>query len=291
MTPLRLVKNSFMLLAFLPFAAAGCGDDGGDDDDDDDDDDIQIDGSIDSSQDIDAAPDIDAPVADIDASLIDAAPAGNFDCLGDPLPDTAPDTVLLSGQAFTVSLDGQEPVAGANVEAFTAADVSLGTDTSDGTGAFSISVATGGDPVDGYLLATANTYIDTYLYPPYPIAADVDNASALLVSSENFALLPILAGTQQPDGQGFVGVVVVDCNNEPVMGAVVTTIPEGVVRYTGESGVPVAGPTSTNADGLAVVFDVDPGNVIVDATVQGMSLREHTVEVRADVVTTTIVAP
>jgi hypothetical protein len=289
MMPIRLVKHSFAVLAFLPFAAAGCGSDSGDDDDDDDD--VVDAADHDSAQAIDAGDDVDAPPDRPDAAPeIDAAPNGNFDCLGDPLPDDAPPTVLLAGNAFTIDLDGQSPVSGADVEAFTTADVSLGSDTSDGTGAYSITITTGGEPVDGYLLATGNTYMDTYLYPPYPIADDVDNASALLVTPGNFGLLPLLAGADQPDGQGFIGILILDCNDQPIEGATVTTNPAGTVRYM-DDGLPSADATSTGPDGFALVFDVDPGDVVVDATAFGMSLREHTIEVRADVITTTIVAP
>ena len=289
MSPVRLVAHTLALCALIPFAV-GCGGSSSGDDDDDDDDDDTVDGSPGDS---------DAARLDPDAREHDAAnlPA-NFACLGAPLPTTAPANVTLAGIAKTVTTTGQNPVAGITVTAFSSAGATLESDTSDSAGAYSITTASGGVPVDGYAQATGTGYMTTYLYPAAPIADNIDNATALVIDAGTFFAIQVIAGLgglgdgQQP-GNGWIGVIVEDCNGDPVEGATVTTSPAGsAIRYLGPpDGLPVADDTSTDASGLALVFNVPAGNVEVDASFGGHSLREHTVNARPDVNTTTLVMP
>lgn len=239
----------------------------------------------------DAAP-ADAVTIDArpDAFVPDAMP-GRFDCLGEPLPTTADDPIDVGGVATEISAGGEEPVEGVVITLFSAADAELGTATTDATGAYSVEVATGGTPITGYLRAIQKGYLDTYLYPPRPLAASTTAAAATMITSGTFDLLGSLAlGDAPADGMGHVVVVVVDCNDDPVQGAVVTSSPAGTVRYNA-GGFPSDTATATGADGIAYVFNLTPGTVSVDASFDGTSLREHDVTARADVLTTTIVGP
>jgi len=65
----------------------------------------------------------------------------------------------------------------------------------------------------------------------------------------------------------------------------------GAIIYTTPSGIPDTSATSTNVNGLAFILNVTPGNVVVDAQAGPNNLREHTLDVRADVVTETAVLP
>jgi hypothetical protein len=94
----------------------------------------------------------------------------------------------------------------------------------------------------------------------------------------------------QAAGNGFMGVVVSDCSGMPVAGATVTTTPSGTVRYN-QAGIPSNTAMVTDADGVAYVFNVPAGTVTVGASAQGTTFRAHDVLVRADVLTTTVVAP
>ena len=147
------------------------------------------------------------------------------------------------------------------------------------------------DSFDGYLRSTATGFLDTYLYPPAPLAASTDQAFAVMVTSGTFDLLGSLAiGDAPTDGLAQMLVIVADCNNDPVQGAVVTTSPAGTVRYN-SNGFPSDTATVTGADGIAYVFNVTPGTVTVDASLDAMSFREHELTARADVLTSTVVQP
>ncbi len=230
-----------------------------------------------------------------DATIIDATvppdgPPDRFACLGDPLPTVAADPIDVGGETSEVGAGGATPLAGVVVTLFSAGDAVLGNDTSDAQGLYSVNLATGGTPLDGYLRATAAGYLDTYLYPPAPLAASTDAARAIMVTPGTFSLLANLAGVKPAKGAGNVLVIVLDCDDAPVQGAVVTASPAGTVRYNSGT-FPSDTATSTAADGIAYILNVAPGTVTVDATVNGMSLREHDVVARSGTLTTTIVGP
>ncbi len=105
------------------------------------------------------------------------------------------------------------------------------------------------------------------------------NAIHLLVQADN------------DKAKGFVGLLVIDCLGNPVPGATVTVTGATAIHYSGANGLPSAAATVTATDGQAYAFGVTPGTVTVDATVGGMSLREHVITVRTAVVTTTVIAP
>lgn len=216
---------------------------------------------------------------------------GAFQCLGDPLPTTAPATISLGGKATGFDGASQKDVPNATIELFKGAALAA-TVTTDGAALFNFAnIPTSGTPVDGFLHATATNYLDTYVYPPYPLFEDTPNAAVLFVSQATLQLLPILQLPTQDPQKALVGILVVDCDGEPVAGATVSTTPAGTVKYGGSGGLPDAGATATAADGLAYVFNVPAGPVVVDALAGANDLRQHTVEGRAGVITTTIVAP
>lgn len=216
---------------------------------------------------------------------------GAFGCSGQPLPTTAPAMVKLAGVTQTAGLMGTKPVASALVEVFQGTNTTPVTSTmSDAQGNYSVMVSTGGVPVDGYARGTAPTYMTTYLYPAGPIAADITNGTVLLVTPGTFNLLETFASATQMQGNGWIGVVVSDCDGNPLAGATVTTNPAGTVRYNG-GGIPSNTAMMTDADGVAYVFNVPAGDVTVQGTVQGHTLREHGVLARADVLTTTVLQP
>jgi hypothetical protein len=182
------------------------------------------------------------------------------------------------------------PLAGVQLDAFrTGNATSLATATSATDGTYSLTVATGGMPVDGYLRATKATYLDEYAYPPAPLVANSTQSLLLLTSSE-FALVGNAAGVMPASGNGFILVAVSDCNGTAVAGATVSTTPAGTVRYA-SGGVPSSSATATSTDGLAFVFNVAAGDVIVRADSGSKTLRAHTVNARADAITITAIAP
>ncbi len=234
----------------------------------------------------------DAPGGGGDAPGPDAPPGtGAFACAGQPLPTTAPASIVIAGATASISASGTTPVAAVDVKAYPrAGGAALATATSSDTGDFQLTVATGSAPLDGYVLATQATYLDTYLYPPAPLAADTDQARMLMVPTNLFPTLQAIAEVTQAAGKGVVGVVVSDCDGNPVAGATIT-VSSGDLRYNNSSGLPTVDALVTAVDGVALVFNVNVGPFTVTATAGGVTYRAHTFDVRADVVTTTAAQP
>jgi hypothetical protein len=234
----------------------------------------------------------DAPPGTADAGPPDAfvpvPDAGPYTCLGQPLPTTAPNPISVSGNTFTLTLGGTQALAGTPVALFVGASM-IASASANGSGAFTMNVPTNGAPVDGFLRAQSGGYLDTYLYPPAPLAESTTAAQMLLLDSSTFGTLQSLAGVTQQSGKGFVIVLVLDCQGKPVGGATVTAA-SGSVRYD-SGGQPSSNASSTDTDGLAYVFNTTAGNVQVGASVGGMTFRAHTLNARANVITTTVVQP
>jgi hypothetical protein len=222
--------------------------------------------------------------------------APDLSCLGMPLPAMANPTVTVSGDTFTVGLSGQTAVTGVPIKAFANGSANpLAMTTSDSSGKFSLMLTTGGTPIDGYLLGQDNgmgqSYLDTYLYPPYPLAKDQGSASILLASQGTLSTLGLITNQQQMASNAFVAVVVSDCSNTPIVGATISTSPSGTICYHQNGANFSCGSGSTGADGIAFVFNVPAGTTMVSATYNGMNLRSHSLNARSNAITTTAILP
>ncbi|MFN2572584.1 MAG: hypothetical protein ABR537_13395 [Gemmatimonadales bacterium] len=218
-----------------------------------------------------------------------SGPSSAFRCLNDTLPTTGPATLAVTGQVESNALS-PAPLSGAAVAAFRTGDTTtLASGTSNTPGFYSLQILTGGTPLDGYIRLTHSGYLPTYGYPPRPLVADATE-NVLMITSTEMGLLGAAAGVTQTAGKGFVAVIVEDCDGTALTGATVSTTPAGTVRYNTASG-PSSTATSTVSDGVAYVFNVTAGNVVVSATGGGHTLRQHTVDARADALTLTQVQP
>jgi len=218
-------------------------------------------------------------------------PGAGFECLGATLPTTAPNPIHVSGQIKANAL-APTALGGAEVAAYNTTDTTaLAVDTSDTPGMYSLTVATGGTPVNGYLKVTKSggTYLPTYAYPAVPLAADATD-NVLVITSSEFSFLANLVGVTPAAGDGFIGVVVTDCAGNPLTGATVTSSPAGTVKYNA-AGSPSSSATSTSSDGVAYIFNVAAGNVTILGAASGHALRQHVVNARADAVTLTQIQP
>ncbi len=213
-----------------------------------------------------------------------------FECLGQALPTTAPALVNVTGMV-TANVLSPQPVPHAFVYGFRTGDTThLAGDTTNTPGQYSVAILTGGTPVNGYLaISDSGHHIDTYAYPAVPLAADVTE-NVLMVSSSEFSFLAVAAGINPVAGDGFIGVVVRNCQGTPIAGATATSMPAGTVRYNA-GGAPSSSATATAADGVAYIANVAPGNVTVQATGGGQTLRQHTVNARANAITLTEIQP
>jgi hypothetical protein len=213
-----------------------------------------------------------------------------FECLGLALPTTAPALVNVSGRV-TANVLSPSPVPHAFVYAFRVGDTThFAGDTTDTPGNYSLAISTGGSPVNGYLtVSDSGRHLSTSAYPAVPLASDVTE-NVLLVSSSEFALLAGSAGITPVAGDGFIAIVVRNCQGEPVAGATVSSTPAGEVRYNVGS-IPNATATSTSSDGVGYIANVAPGDVTVKASISGLTLRQHVVRANADGITLTEIQP
>ncbi len=261
---------------FLAVAAAAsvgfvaCGDDSNSDDD-------TTDNTNDTDADntdmvmVDAAP----PDMMVDAPTIDAMlPAIDDTCADNPAPTTAPTEIVLSGNVSEVTLGGATPVTEATVEAVGITnDQPVASTTSAAQGAFSLTVQTGGVPLDGYARLTKTGLRRTVVYPPAPLSASFAGLPAPMASQSTFGTLASLAGATQDDTtNGALLVLVTDCAGDAVDGAIVTATQGGTAVGTvidlGELGQP----------GAFAVFNVPAGVTTVGATYDGQAFRSHDVK-------------
>jgi hypothetical protein len=203
-----------------------------------------------------------------------APKSGPYTCAGQAFPTTAPATITVSG---TVSDFISGPLTGVTVAAFkTGTAVAIDSTTTDVQGKFSMTVTTGGTPLDGYVKASKSGYIDTYAFPSAPLPASAAITVPVVTPTE-FNLLAKQAGVTPTAGKGSLGLRPVDCAGAAVATATVTTSPS-------------SSPYSDGA-GDFFVFNVAPGNVDVGASFQSHTFHTHTVTAVADAVTITIIAP
>lgn len=202
-------------------------------------------------------------------------------------------TIHISGAATARSLSGTMPVAGVSIGAYQMGNDStpVATATTDAMGKYTLTITTNGTALDGYVKASITGYKDTYLYPPRPLAADTDKGAINLLTTQNYDLLSTVAQGNQTAGNGLIGLIVVDAAQMPVAGATVSTTPAShPYRYDGTNGLPSSTATATQADGVAIAFNVPAtGAVMVSATKAGSTFFAHAVTARADVFTTTLV--
>ena len=211
-----------------------------------------------------------------------------YTCVGQALPTTAASTVTISGTVTDVST----AIAGATVAAFSTGNATaLSSTTTAADGSYSISVSTGGTPLDGYLRISKSTYDTTYLYPSAPLVASVSGAKVVLLTPTQLGFLALAAGVTLSSTDGLIVITVVDCTAKVLGGATVSSNPAaGATRYN-SGGAPKASATATDVDGLAYLLNVPAGNVTVQGMSGSVTLRSHSLNARAGAITQTILAP
>ena len=219
-----------------------------------------------------------------------SGPAPGFECLGQPLPTTAPAAINVSGRV-TANITSPAPVSHAFVYAFRRGDTThLAGDTTDTVGSYSLMITTGGTPVDGYVaISDSNHHLTTFAYPSVPLVGDLTE-NVLMISNTEFGILAASAGITPVAGDGFIAVVVKNCQGTAIAGATVTSSPAGQVRYN-VGGLPSSTASATADDGVAYIANVAPGNVTVMSTASGHTLRQHVVGAQANSITLTEIRP
>jgi hypothetical protein len=204
-------------------------------------------------------------------------------------PPVVPTTLTITGTAKENTQSGSVPFAGVSVSLFKTTDdtTALATATSAADGTYTLTVQTDGHVIDGFLRGSKTGYIDNDSFPAGPFQGNTTGADVNLISTSNFSFLKLLGGGH--DGKGLIIVEILDASSAPVAGATVSSNPAaGGYKYSDSNGTPTA-TMSTAADGAAFVFDLPPGTVQVSASKTGATFKSHSIVVKADHFTTTVV--
>ena len=226
-------------------------------------------GAADAPQTIDDAP-ADAPIDARRIPPIDARVVVDAYLACQP-PSTAPPMITISGQIISGTTVDVLPRDGTTV---------LGTYTSDVGDYYSITVPTGGVPIDVRLHASNSppAVEDTWVYPSGPLAQD----TTIHVEMYGRSQLGNCNGTTAEWPQTLVVADVQDCLGNNLVGAMVTSTPT-------QADTAICG-SPTGTDGRARVYNSPPGETTVSATTSdGTALAPITVTTLAGTVTQVLI--
>jgi len=199
--------------------------------------------------------------------------------------------VTISGTATARSTSSM-PLANVAIAAYRAGNdtTPVAMTTSDAQGNYSLVIMTNGNALDGYLKATIGGYLDTYLYPPAPVAEDFAGASVYMLTQGTLDLLSgLLCGSSQMSTNGVIAALVADANDAAVAGATVSSSPAASKVCYNQGGTPNKNAMMTDTDGVAYMLNVPPGNATVSAAKAGSTFQSHAVNARVGTFTTTII--
>lgn len=212
----------------------------------------------------------------------------------DARPVPAMITIRGQAKAYTAS-NGTEPRAGVTIAAYRHDDENtvVAQTTSGADGNYEITIETGGVALDGYFKGTYAGSMDTYLYPPWPVAMDFEGATIAMLTPDIFELLAnTFCGANQPmSGKAAITAVVLDSELNSIPGATVGSAPAATKYCYNQGGYPNRMAQGTDTDGTAYFLNLPPGRVTVNAMVSGATYKTHSVLARADVFTTTLFQP
>lgn len=240
-----------------------------------------------------------------DGATPDAAPVYNYDftCAGNTLPATAPATVNVGGFTQSVYIDQGfvtlSMLPDADLVACKA-DMPVCDETTnygtakagaDGAFLFTPPPETGGVPLDVYAYVKKTGSRTTYLWPNSPFYADNPTVKVPVMLNAFVAQLSAL-GIQQSPERGIVGVLLVDCNDEPIVDA------DNVKITLSQDGADIGSLTFIdahifNADfaGDFFILNVPVGKIDISVTYKGMEMRGHSVLTFAGATSETKIAP
>jgi hypothetical protein len=218
---------------------------------------------------------IDAKPIDAPKVFLDAPPAVvNLACFGVADPTTAADPVTIAGLTETLAGTALSPLAGAQVQAFKAGNATaLDTQTSDANGAFTTgNLVTGGVPLDGYIVATKDTYRTTYLYPPNEVVANLAAVPVPMISQATVDMYnQLLNQTDATNGMLFI--TVADCSLAPIASATLT-VKQGGNSVGTQLDLSLIDPSLA---GIYLVANVPDGDTTIGATYNSMTFPSHVV--------------
>ena len=185
-------------------------------------------------------------------------------CASEPPPPTADTTVTIFG--MTVQPFTGDPVPGASITGYLdGLPGSAFVTTSDGSGTFSVDQGTGGAPLSFHVLASADSYVSTMLYPSAPLTRSIE-IDPQLFASDKLEYVASLAGLALDMTQDQIILQVVDCSGLPLGGATVTSDPPGTVVYFADSKPMPSAMMTDSTNAVVLIANVPPSSTEIYAS-------------------------
>jgi hypothetical protein len=208
---------------------------------------------------------------------VPVAPASTL--CGAPVPTSAPATITVSGTA--VAYDGTQTTTAGLTVAVLVGSTTLASGPVDSSLAFSLTVPTGGVPIDFRVRVSAPGYADADFYPPGPVAAEYTVDTRLLALGPS--LFARLGGGGQDTSHAFVLARPMDCGSPPqeANGATVALVPAGSATESYlDRGTLVPAPTSSTTE--ALFRNAEPGAATVTASSGATVFRDRLIDAPAN---------
>lgn len=243
----------------------------------------------------DAVPGTDARAIDAPVHLpIDGAPDApgpDLACLGQPPPTTAPDPLPVEGKLFAVENYEVAPVDGATVVLRRrGTDAVLAQATTAADGGFTMSVASGGVPVDGTFTVAAAGYRTTRIDPGDPLSGG-ENALMLVAGDAELARWYAAAGAIYTPGSPTLLTAAVDCAHDTLDGSTIAVAPAAAtVTYYDATTKQWDAALASSTNGFSLV--TGPASAVsVTARLGATSLPPHDITVQANALTIAVLTP
>ena len=143
----------------------------------------------------------------------------DLSCVGST-STVAADPLPVGGVVQSFGTSGLEPEAGVLVQAYRSDDSLVTSTTTDSQGNFSLSIATGGVPFNGYLFMTKAGLVPASVYWSKPLTS-ANMSTPFVLNSGTETLLYQIAGLSPDSGDGTVAIAVTDCAGTPLNEAIV----------------------------------------------------------------------
>jgi hypothetical protein len=212
---------------------------------------------------------------------------------------TAPDPLTFSGDVFQYMgfQNTRMPLVGATITALAADASALASVTSDASGNYALSFATGGVARGIRLRATRGTYMTTTTY----LDTVVDHDIAVFASAQwSFGEAPLwtpgsmgavynAAGTTIDFSKSSVNVITEDCTGTPLPGVAITIDPPPALQfYVTMTGAPDFGGVTIEPYTSTFGCNETPGPVHITATAPGLEFAPVDITIEAGNFTTMI---
>lgn len=236
-----------------------------------------------------------APDAAPDAPPAPDARPGNLSCADRDGGVATPDMITITGRVRQGLINATN-AANVKIELLPASEQppALVTTTTGADGRFTLTIPTGGQPVDGVGRFTKDGFINEWFYPGEPLARSYSGLEGLMgrTSDLDNPLIGLVFGTSYDAQKGLVAVLVLDCDNTPIEGATVTLDPPGEkVLYADGSGFPSPLQLQTSRAGAVFGWNMPVGTIQISGSVGGRALKAHSFKTHQGEISLTLLTP